>query len=97
MKTRYYRDKKGEIRWHITGRNGLIIGASTEGYPTFGKAKANYAQVTLKAWNNKVEVDDNVAVKKVAAKRTVAKKTSKRAAKRTATGKRRKLVFNDGF
>ena len=98
MKTRYYCDKKGDIRWQIIGRNGLVIGASTEGYPTLGKAKGNYAQVTLKAWNNKVEIDDNVTVKK-AAKRVAAKKrvVTKKAVKRTAAGKRRKAVFNDGF
>ena len=32
MKLIYFKDKKGEWRWHIKARNGRIIACSGEGY-----------------------------------------------------------------
>lgn len=84
MKTHFYRDKtkRKDFRWKIVGRNGKIVGASSEGFTTLGKCKANYRMVTLKAYNN-VVVDDTKA-KKAAARKAVVKKVV--AARKAARG-----------
>lgn len=64
MKTHYYKDRTGNVRWKIVGRNGKIIGASTEGFSTFGKAKGNYDLVTLKSSLNPVEIAPNIRVRR---------------------------------
>lgn len=76
MKTHFYRDKtkRKDFRWKIVSRNGEIVGASSEGFTTLGKCKANYRMVTLKAYNN-IEIDETKA-KKAAAKKAVRKVVS---------------------
>lgn len=47
MKTELYKDNKGEWRWQVTGRNGKIIGASSESFKRKGKAIQNIALLNV--------------------------------------------------
>lgn len=41
MKTTYYKDRAGKHRWRITGKNGEIVGASSQGFASKQKAEEN--------------------------------------------------------
>ena len=49
MKLMFKQQANGDWRWRTTGRNGRREGASTEGYSTLAKCKANYVKITTKA------------------------------------------------
>lgn len=80
MKTHFYRDKtkRKDFRWKIVSRNGEIVGASSEGFTTLGKCKANYRMVTLKAYNNVVVDDTKAAARKAVVKKVVAARKAAR-------------------
>jgi len=41
MEWQFYKDKRGKHRWRVRGKNGEIIGASTQGYSSASLAKEN--------------------------------------------------------
>lgn len=43
----YYTDKAGEYRWRIVAKNGVIIGASSEGFNSMSHAKKNLMLIIL--------------------------------------------------
>ena len=42
-----YKDKRGKFRWRLTGSNGEIIGASSQGFTTRYRCKSNANLVRL--------------------------------------------------
>lgn len=45
MKVRYYKDKRRKWRWKLKARNGVKIGASSQGYCRKADCKKNRRQV----------------------------------------------------
>ncbi len=51
MTTTFYKDNAGEWRWRVTGGNGEIVGASSEGFFDEGGARKNIRALALAIQN----------------------------------------------
>lgn len=41
-KRELFKDRRGHYRWRVRGRNGKIVGASSEGFVTAASARRNF-------------------------------------------------------